>query len=38
MPVEVEECDGRVSWYPSRDIAPVVFDESVPPIAGPLTP
>jgi len=26
MPVEVREENGEVSWYPSRDIAPVAFD------------
>jgi nitrite reductase/ring-hydroxylating ferredoxin subunit len=30
MPVEVSERDGQVRWYPSRDIAPVVFDDGVP--------
>ena len=24
--VEVQECDGQVYWYPSRDIQPVSFD------------
>ena len=27
MPIEVSERDGRVYWYPSRDIAPLVFDD-----------
>jgi hypothetical protein len=27
MPVEVREENGEVSWYPSRDIVPVVFDD-----------
>jgi nitrite reductase/ring-hydroxylating ferredoxin subunit len=27
MPVELGEADGEVSWYPSRDIAPVAFDD-----------
>lgn len=26
-PIPVEERGGRVYWYPSRDIRPVVFDE-----------
>ncbi len=25
-PVSVQERDGQVTWYPSRDIRPVVFD------------
>jgi nitrite reductase/ring-hydroxylating ferredoxin subunit len=25
--VEVDECDGQVYWYPSRDIRPVEFDD-----------
>lgn len=29
--VDVEERDGRVYWYPSRDIKPVVFDDPPPP-------
>jgi nitrite reductase/ring-hydroxylating ferredoxin subunit len=27
MPIAVTESDGQVSWYPSRDIAPVRFDD-----------
>ncbi len=30
MAIAVTEADGEVSWYPSRDIAPVVFDEAPP--------
>jgi nitrite reductase/ring-hydroxylating ferredoxin subunit len=30
MPIEVRESDGQVHWYPSPDIAPVVFDEVQP--------
>ena len=32
MPIEVREADGEVAWYPSRDIAPLAFDDvqSVP--------
>jgi nitrite reductase/ring-hydroxylating ferredoxin subunit len=26
-PVEVDERDGQVYWYPSRDIRPVAFDD-----------
>jgi nitrite reductase/ring-hydroxylating ferredoxin subunit len=29
-PVRVEEEDGQVYWYPSRDIRPVPFDEPAP--------
>ena len=29
--VAVEEREGQVYWYPSRDIRPVPFDEPVPP-------
>jgi nitrite reductase/ring-hydroxylating ferredoxin subunit len=33
--LRVEERDGEVSWYPSRDTRPVVFDEpAAPPPAG----
>jgi nitrite reductase/ring-hydroxylating ferredoxin subunit len=28
MPIEVREENGEVSWYPSRDIAPVAFDDA----------
>jgi nitrite reductase/ring-hydroxylating ferredoxin subunit len=27
MPIVVSESDGEVAWYPSRDIAPIVFDD-----------
>jgi nitrite reductase/ring-hydroxylating ferredoxin subunit len=27
MAVDVKERDGQVYWYPSRDIAPLVFDD-----------
>jgi len=30
MPVAVSESDGQVSWYPSRDISPLSFDDSAP--------
>jgi nitrite reductase/ring-hydroxylating ferredoxin subunit len=30
MPIELAEADGQVHWYPSRDIAPVLFDEPSP--------
>lgn len=26
LPIDVSEADGEVAWYPSRDIAPLVFD------------
>ena len=29
-PVRIAEREGRVYWYPSRDIAPVPFDEPAP--------
>lgn len=35
MPVTVSEQDGQVHWYPSRDIAPVVFDVDGPDAADP---
>jgi nitrite reductase/ring-hydroxylating ferredoxin subunit len=38
MPVSVSESNGEVSWYPSPDIAPVVFDDGLSPTAGPATP
>ena len=38
MAVVVSESAGEVSWYPSRDITPVVLDDSVASTAGPLTP
>lgn len=28
MPVAVGESGGEVTWYPSRDIAPLVFDDA----------
>jgi nitrite reductase/ring-hydroxylating ferredoxin subunit len=28
MPIEVREENGAVSWYPSRDIVPAVFDDA----------
>ena len=31
MPVAVSEGGGEVSWYPSRDIAPLAFDEPALP-------
>jgi nitrite reductase/ring-hydroxylating ferredoxin subunit len=30
-PVAVQERDGQVYWYPSRDIRPVLFDDTKPP-------
>jgi nitrite reductase/ring-hydroxylating ferredoxin subunit len=30
MAIRVDEAEGRVHWYPSRDIAPVLFDEPPP--------
>jgi nitrite reductase/ring-hydroxylating ferredoxin subunit len=35
MPVRVSESGGEVSWYPSRDIAPLSFDDSPPAHAPP---
>jgi nitrite reductase/ring-hydroxylating ferredoxin subunit len=35
MPIEVREADGEVAWYPSQDIAPLVFDEPPPAPADP---
>jgi nitrite reductase/ring-hydroxylating ferredoxin subunit len=36
MVIAVTERDGEVSWYPSRDIAPVAFDDAPPnPSPGP---
>ena len=37
MPVTVSESGGDVTWYPSRDIAPLVFDDAAPN-AGPALP
>jgi hypothetical protein len=28
MPVTVSESGGEVTWYPSRDIAPLAFDDA----------
>ena len=36
MPVAVSESGGEVTWYPSRDIAPLSFDDAAPP-AGPAS-
>ena len=30
MPIALREADGQVHWYPSRDIAPLLFDEPSP--------
>lgn len=38
MRVEVSEQDGRVSWYPSRDIAPLSFDDDGAPPDSPASP
>jgi nitrite reductase/ring-hydroxylating ferredoxin subunit len=38
MAVEVSESDGQVYWYPSRDIAPLAFDEPDAPALQPSTP
>ena len=37
MPVEVSEQDGQVSWYPSRDIAPLSFDDDAVPLNRPAS-
>jgi nitrite reductase/ring-hydroxylating ferredoxin subunit len=37
MQIEVREADGLVHWYPSRDIAPLVFDVDASPSAGEST-
>jgi nitrite reductase/ring-hydroxylating ferredoxin subunit len=29
-PIAIQERDGQVYWYPSRDIRPVVFDDPAP--------
>ena len=34
--VRVQERDGQVYWYPSREIAPVRFDEAPAPAAQPI--
>ena len=36
--LEVSESDGQVYWYPSRDIAPLAFDEPDAPALQPSTP
>jgi nitrite reductase/ring-hydroxylating ferredoxin subunit len=36
--LEVSESDGQVYWYPSRDIAPLTFDEPDAPALQPSTP
>ena len=38
MALEVSESDGQVYWYPSRDIAPLAFDEPDAPALQPSTP
>ncbi len=38
MALAVSESDGQVYWYPSRDIAPLVFDEPGAPALQPSTP
>jgi nitrite reductase/ring-hydroxylating ferredoxin subunit len=38
LAVEVNESDGQVYWYPSRDIAPLAFDEPGAPALLPSTP
>ena len=38
MALAVSESDGQVYWYPSRDIAPLVFDEPDAPALQPSTP
>jgi nitrite reductase/ring-hydroxylating ferredoxin subunit len=35
MPLDVSESDGDVSWYPSRDIMPLSFDDGTPIHAAP---
>jgi nitrite reductase/ring-hydroxylating ferredoxin subunit len=37
MAVTVSESGGEVTWYPSRDIAPLTFDDAAPN-AGPSSP
>ena len=32
-PLDLRESDGRVYWYPSRDIRPVPFEDDIPPPA-----
>jgi nitrite reductase/ring-hydroxylating ferredoxin subunit len=36
MPVEVNESGGEVTWYPSRDIAPLAFDDAASNAGPPL--
>jgi nitrite reductase/ring-hydroxylating ferredoxin subunit len=36
MPVTVSEAGGAVTWYPSRDIAPLAFDDAASNSAPPL--
>lgn len=38
MALAVSESDGQVYWYPSRDIAPLAFDEPDAPALQPSTP
>jgi nitrite reductase/ring-hydroxylating ferredoxin subunit len=38
MALAVSERDGQVYWYPSRDIAPLAFDEPDAPALQPSTP
>ena len=38
MAVAVSESDGQVYWYPSRDIAPLAFDDDDAPNDPPSTP
>lgn len=38
MALEVSESAGQVYWYPSRDIAPLAFDEPDAPALQPSTP
>lgn len=35
MPIVVAESEGQVTWYPSRDIAPLAFDQADEPAAVP---
>jgi nitrite reductase/ring-hydroxylating ferredoxin subunit len=36
MPVTVNESGGEVTWYPSRDIAPLAFDDAASNAGPPL--
>jgi nitrite reductase/ring-hydroxylating ferredoxin subunit len=38
MALNIGESDGQVYWYPSRDIAPLAFDEPDAPALQPSTP